>query len=170
MSFNISCAIGASHPSKAAIISFALSLVPSGLFISSSHALNTSFTSSDISSSKAFLTFSAILFLIASTPKNIPKPYSALSSNKELAHAGPCPSWFTVYGVDGAEPPQIDEHPVALATIILSPNNWVISLAYGVSPHPAHEPENSSKGLSNWLPLTVFLFIGFFLFLTFATA
>ena len=66
---------------------------------------------------------SAILSLIALTPKYIPNPNSALSSNNELAQAGPCPSLFTVYGVAGTDPPQIDEHPVALAIIILSPNN-----------------------------------------------
>ena len=36
-----------------------------------------------------------------------------MSSNKELDHAGPCPFAFTVYGVDGEELPQIEEHPVA---------------------------------------------------------
>ena len=30
---------------------------------------------------------------------------------------------FTVYGVDGAEPAQMEEQPVALAIIILSPYN-----------------------------------------------
>ena len=39
----------------------------------------------------------------AFVPRNIPKPYSALSSNKELAQAGPCPLWFLVYGIDGLD-------------------------------------------------------------------
>jgi len=66
---------------------------------------------------------SFILFLICLTPRYIPYPNSALSSNKEFAQAGPLPSWFTVYGVVGADPPHIDEHPVAFAIIILSPYN-----------------------------------------------
>jgi hypothetical protein len=32
------------------------------------------------------------------------------------------------YGVVGRLAPKIDEHPVALATIIRSPNSWVTSL------------------------------------------
>ena len=59
---------------------------------------------------------------------------------------GPVPFSFTVYGVDGEELPQIEEHPVAFAMYILSPNSCVISFAYGVSPQPAHAPENSSSG------------------------
>ena len=41
----------------------------------------------------------------------MPKPNSALSSNKELAQAGPSPLLFVVYGKDGLEPPQIEEQP-----------------------------------------------------------
>ena len=74
---------------------------------------------------------------------NIPRPYSALSSNNELAQAGPWPFASIVYGVDGEEPPQIDEQPVAFAMYILSPNSCVTSFAYGVSPQPAQAPENS---------------------------
>ena len=48
---------------------------------------------------------------------------TALYSNNELAQAGPCPLAFVVYGVAGADPPQIEEHPVAFAMYILSPNN-----------------------------------------------
>ena len=48
---------------------------------------------------------------------------------------------------------------MALAIIILSPNSWVISLMYGVSPQPAQAPENSNRGLRNWLFLTVYLFM-----------
>ena len=36
---------------------------------------------------------------------------------------------------------------MALATIMRSPNSWVTSLTYGVSPQPAHAPENSNSGL-----------------------
>ena len=41
----------------------------------------------------------------------IPKPNSALSSNRELAQAGPSPLLLVVYGKDGLEPPQIEEQP-----------------------------------------------------------
>ena len=117
--------------------------------------------SSDISVSNAFLTLLAILVLIVFTAISIPNPYSALSSNKELAQAGPFPSLFAVYAIALPPAAHIDEHPVALDIIILSPNNWVTSLAYGVSPHPAQAPLYSSNGCSNWLPLTVVFFIGF---------
>ena len=43
-----------------------------------------------------------------------------------------------------------------------SPNSWVTSLIYGVSPQPAQAPENSNRGFSNWLPFTVSLLKGFF--------
>ena len=43
----------------------------------------------------------------------------------------------------------MEEHPVAFAMYILSPNSCVISFAYGVSPQPAHAPENSSSGVLN---------------------
>ena len=63
-------------------------------------------------------------------PRYIPKPCSALSSNNELAHAGPFNvSLFTVYGDVAAGPPQIEEQPVALEIYICSPNNCVINLA-----------------------------------------
>ena len=41
----------------------------------------------------------------------------------------------------------MDEQPVALAIIKCEPNNCVSSLIYGVSPHPAHAPENSNSGV-----------------------
>ncbi len=41
---------------------------------------------------------------------------------------------------------QIEEQPVALPMTMRSPKSWVSSLAYGVSPHPAQAPENSSSG------------------------
>ncbi len=37
----------------------------------------------------------------ASRPRRMPSPNSALSSNSELFHAGPRPSWLTVHGVVG---------------------------------------------------------------------
>ena len=59
----------------------------------------------------------------------------------------------------GAEAPQMEEQPVAFAIIMRSPNSWVITLIYGVSPQPEHAPENSKYGIANWLPLTDFLSI-----------
>ena len=44
---------------------------------------------------------------------------------------------------------------MALAMTMRSPKSWVISLTYGVSPQPAHAPENSNSGFLNWLPFTV---------------
>ena len=85
--------------------------------------MNASLASSHISIANKLSIFSAILALICLTAKYIPYPNSALSSNNEFAQAGPLPSWLTVYGDDGYEPPQIEEHPVALAIIILSPNS-----------------------------------------------
>ena len=49
----------------------------------------------------------------------------------------------------------MEEHPVALATIMRSPKSWVISLMYGVSPQPAQAPENSNRGCANWLFFTL---------------
>ena len=68
-------------------------------------------------------------FRIALTAIRIPNPYSALSSNKEFAHAGPCPSILAVYTEAGDDAPQIEEHPVAFAITIRSPNNCVTTLA-----------------------------------------
>ena len=102
------------------------------------------------SSSTFFLRLSRRAFCASS----IPKPNSAASSNRELSQTGPLPSRLTVYGVDGEELPQMEEHPVAFATYILSPKSCVISFAYGVSPQPAHAPENSRSGFLNWLPFT----------------
>src|SRR5690554_695771 len=61
--------------------------------------------------------------------------------------------------MEGALAPYIEEHPVALAIIILSPNSWVRSLIYGVSPQPGHAPWNSKRGVLNWLPFRVYLSI-----------
>ena len=45
--------------------------------------------------------------------------------------------------------------PVALAIIALSPKSEERSLRYGVSPHPAHAPENSKRGRRSCTSLTV---------------
>ena len=44
---------------------------------------------------------------------------------------------------------------MALATIARSPNSWVSSLTYGVSPQPEQAPENSNSGSRYWMPRTV---------------
>ena len=100
----------------------------------------------------------------------MPRPNSALSSNRELSQAGPWPLAFVVYGMAGALPPQMEVQPVALAIIMRSPKSCVMSLAYGVSPQPAQAPENSMSGCSNWLPMTVSFFIGFFFGATFSVS
>ena len=69
-----------------------------------------------------------------------------------------------------ALPPQMEVQPVALAIIMRSPKSCVMSLAYGVSPQPAQAPENSMSGCSNWLPMTVSFFIGFFFGATFSVS
>ena len=122
-SFKISLANSLSNPSKAATTLSALSLVPSPSSTFSTQALRASLASPSSNETIASLAKSTNLSLIAFAPKNIPNPNSALSSNNELAQAGPNPLWLVVYGVEGADPPQIDEHPVALAIIILSPYN-----------------------------------------------
>jgi hypothetical protein len=82
----------------------------------------------------------------------------ALSSKRLFAQAGPRPVVLeTVYGFDGKEPPHIVEQPVALAITMRSPNSWVSSLKYGVSPQPLHALENSMRGVWNWDPRTVVL-------------
>src|SRR5579871_457764 len=48
----------------------------------------------------------------------------------------------------------MDEQPVALAMMARSPKSWLISLMYGVSPHPAQAPENSNRGCRSWLSFT----------------
>src|SRR6266496_4505775 len=47
------------------------------------------------------------------------------------------------------------EQPVALAIIARSPNNWLSSFRYGVSPQPAQAPENSNSGSRSWTFLTL---------------
>ena len=44
---------------------------------------------------------------------------------------------------------------MALATSSRSPNSWLISLRYWVSPQPAQAPENSNSGWRTWEPLIV---------------
>ena len=44
---------------------------------------------------------------------------------------------------------------MALATSSRSPNSWLISLRYWVSPQPPQAPENSNSGWRSWEPLTV---------------
>ena len=106
-----------------------------------------------------FLIISSMRWRIVSIATFIPMPNSALSSNSEFAHATPLPSSFVVYGVDGAEPPYIELQPVAFATIMRSPKSLVISVIYGVSPHPGQAPWNSKSGLAKPTPLTLSLFI-----------
>ena len=71
------------------------------------------------------LVFSIRLSRMAFWPRYIPKPCSALSSNRELHHAGPLPSAFVQYGLVAPGLPQMEEQPVALEIYILSPNSWV---------------------------------------------
>ena len=85
----------------------------------------------------------------------MPSPNSALSSNSELAHAGPAPLRVRDHGVVGRLPPKIDEQPVALAMIKRSPKSCVRSLKYGVSPHPAQAPDASNSGSRSCEPLMV---------------
>jgi hypothetical protein len=87
----------------------------SPLSLASNQLLNTVAPSSQQGLAASFCISSTNLALICSTAKYCPNPNSALSSNNEFAQDGPLPSWLTVYGVDGADPPQIDEHPVAFA-------------------------------------------------------
>ena len=47
---------------------------------------------------------------------------------------------------------------MALAISARSPKSWLISFRYGVSPQPAHAPENSNSGWSSCEPLTVSIF------------
>ncbi len=83
---------------------------------------------------------------------SIPNPNSAASSNRELPHAGPWPSSLVQYGVVGADAPQMEEQPVALATTMRSPKSWVMTLTYGVSPQPAQAPENSIRDCGTGCP------------------
>ena len=46
----------------------------------------------------------------------------------------------------------MDEQPVAFATSRRSPNSWVSSRRYGVSPQPAHAPEYSKSGVRYCTP------------------
>ena len=64
--------------------------------ILSSHPWNASSSSFETPSSMASRMRSASFSRLWVTPSSMPNPYSALSSNRELAQAGPCPSSFTV--------------------------------------------------------------------------
>ena len=75
-----------------------------------------------------------------------------------------------MYGIAGALPPQMEEQPVAFATIMRSPKSCVMSFAYGVSPQPAQAPENSKSGCSNCEPMTVVFLTGFFFGATFSVS
>ena len=71
---------------------------------------------------------------------NMPRPYSALSSNKLLPHAGPRPLLLTVYGFVGKLLPQMELQPVALAMTRRSLNNCVGRLAAAAAgPAEFHE-------------------------------
>src|SRR5512145_646331 len=96
----------------------------------SSHSLKASMEASDKPGFFSIASFilRVILRICLSAPRATPNPYSALSSKSELAQAGPFPSLFGLYGVEGAEPPYIEEQPVALVAIMRSPNSCVTSL------------------------------------------
>ena len=97
-----------------------------------SRNLSAALLSSSVAASEATssFNFSTACSLSVFCPRYIPKPCSALSSNSELAQAGPfLESLLTVYGDVAAGPPQIDEQPVALDIYICSPKSCVISLA-----------------------------------------
>ena len=53
-------------------------------------------------------------------------------------------------------PPYIEEHPVAFAIIISSPNNCVKILIYDGCPHPRHAPGYLILGVLNWLDKILF--------------
>src|SRR5690606_24792144 len=103
-------------------------LEPSPSFLLSIHSLKASFISVSKEEFKPSFIISSSLSLTYFVPTCIPKPNSAASSNNGLIHAGPLPSALVVYAIEGADAPQIDEQPVALDIIILSPNNCVRSL------------------------------------------
>ena len=67
----------------------------SALSIPSNHSAKAAFVSADTASIFSFMR-RAIRSRNLRTPVAIPKPYSALSSNNELAQAGPLPSLFIV--------------------------------------------------------------------------
>ena len=117
--------MAASHPqasNAATNLSVAAPFLLPSAYVSK-YSAAAAFTSALSVDSANATTFSFVCSLNVFCPVNIPKPNSALSSNSELAQAGPCPLAFVVYGVAGADPPQIEEHPVAFAMYILSPNN-----------------------------------------------
>ena len=120
--FNLS---GLSHPhsSRALIIASVAGPFSVLEFFVARYCSRAAFTLSFSATLSKFSAESITRFLNALCANSIPNPYSALSSNKELAQAGPLPFLSTVYGDAGEEPPQIEEHPVAFAMYILLPNN-----------------------------------------------
>ena len=68
------------------------------------------------------------------------------------------------------DPPYAEEQPEAFVMYIRSPNSWVTSLMYGVSPQPAQAPENSKYGFANCEFFTLFAFTASFLISTSSTA
>ena len=99
--------------------------------IVSSHACAASFSGAQVwGTSTSARVFAARRSRMVFCPMYMPKPCSALSSNREFAQVGPRPvSLLTVYGLVAAGPPQMEEHPVALEMYIRSPNSWVIRRA-----------------------------------------
>ena len=99
--------------------------------IVSSHSCAAAFRSgSAYSTAISARVLSARLSRMVFWPRYMPKPCSALSSNRLFAQAGPLPDRrLRVYGDVAAGPPQMDEQPVALEIYIRSPYNWVIRRA-----------------------------------------
>mmetsp|Transcript_31414 Transcript_31414/g.98499 ORF Transcript_31414/g.98499 Transcript_31414/m.98499 type:complete len:249 (+) Transcript_31414:2577-3323(+) len=89
----------------------------------------------------------------------MPRPYSAVSSKRDRAQAGPCPCLFVLKGLRPYEPPQTEEQPLLLAMTMRSPNICVRSFTYGVSPQPEQAPLNSIRGSWNCEPFTLILSI-----------
>ena len=123
----------------------------------STHSVRCAATGADSSASPASAarTFTWRASRRCTDASAIPSPNSALSSKSERPHAGPRPLSSTVYGLVVDVPPHTLEHPEALAIIMREPKSCVSSLTYGVSPQPAHAPENSRSGVSNCEPFTV---------------
>jgi len=111
--------------SSSAIRAFAGSSLALVLFLVSRNFSKAAFSSAEALSEPATSAISLIRFSrTVFWPMYRPRPCSALSSNRELHHAGPWPlSLLTVYGEMEAVPPQMEEQPVALEMYIFSPNS-----------------------------------------------
>ena len=123
-------ALAPGHPASAAFSTSTNNAFVASVLVRVFSLVSMNFSNAALNSGVAFsLSFIAPNFSIACSrntfcPNCIPNPCSALSSNNEFAHAGPCKlSLFTVYGDTDAGPPQIEEHPVAFDTYMCSPNN-----------------------------------------------